>query len=133
MNNHEAKPKADGAESASTAELGVADPSWDADTNDMTRDELCHAVGELRVEIIRRGHVEAVLRRLAQAVLDTRNAEAKLAMTMGNERANFHRGVAKAQEGAYLTAMVAASEAETALSEALATPNVQIEALPASR
>lgn len=121
---NERTTKLERAASALTGGLGVADPSWDADTNDMTLDELRHAVGALRVEIIRRGHVEAVLRRLAQAVLDTRNAEAKAAMTMENAQANFHRGHADVCERAHLDALVAASEAEKALHEALTTPNI---------
>ena len=64
------------------------------------------------------------LRTLAKAVLDTREAEAKTAMTMENAQANFHRGHAEACERAHLDALVAASEAEKALREALATPNV---------
>lgn len=107
--------------SASTAGFGVADPSWDSDPNDMARDALCQAVGDLRVEIIRRGHVEAVLRRLAQAVLDTRNAEARAVMTMENAQANYQSWDTEAHEHALAAA--AASKAENALREALATPN----------
>lgn len=42
--------------------LGVIDPSWDKDTNDMTEAELRDAVGILRTEIVRRGFVESQLR-----------------------------------------------------------------------
>lgn len=65
----------------------------------------------------------AKLRTLAKAVLDTRNAEAKAAMTMENAQANFRRGHAEACERAHLDALVAASEAEKALRDALAAPN----------
>lgn len=66
------------------------------------------------------------LRTLAKAVLDTRDAEAKAAMTMENAQANFCRGHAEACERAHLNAMVAASEAEKALHDALATHNVKV-------
>lgn len=64
----------------------------------------------------------ADLRTLAKAVLDTRSAEAKAAMAAENAQANFHRY--EAEYRAHEKAMVAASEAEMALRDALATPNV---------
>lgn len=72
----------------------------------------------------------ARLRTLAKAVLDTRDAEAKTAMTMENAQANFRRGHAEACERAHLDALVAASEAEKALRDALATPNAELRGRP---
>lgn len=64
----------------------------------------------------------AKLRTLAKDVLDTRNAEAKAAMTWENAQANYQSCNTEAYE--HELAMVAASEAEKALRDALATPNV---------
>lgn len=55
----------DGKESVLTPSKPLAitqcNPSWDKDVADMTDIELRNAVGELRVEIVRRGGVEAQL------------------------------------------------------------------------
>jgi ribosomal protein S27AE len=66
----------------------------------------------------------ARLRTLAKAVLDTRSAEAKAAMTMENAQANYQSWNTEAYE--HEMAMVAASEAERALRDALATPNAEL-------
>ena len=63
----------------------------------------------------------ATLRKLAQAVLDARNKEARTAMSLENAQANFHRF--DAEERAHEKAMIEASEADRALRDALATPN----------
>ena len=65
----------------------------------------------------------ATLRKLAQAVLDARNKEARTAMSLENAQANFHRF--DAEERAHEKAMIEASEADRALRDALATPNVE--------
>lgn len=49
--------------------VGGADPSWDSNTDDMTREELFHAVGVLLAEIIRPGHIDAELERQVGALL----------------------------------------------------------------
>jgi len=63
----------------------------------------------------------ATLRKLAQAVLDARNKEARTAMSLENAQANFHRF--DAEERAHEKAMIEAGEADRRLREALATPN----------
>ncbi len=65
----------------------------------------------------------ATLRKLAQAVLDARNKEARTAMSLENAQANFHRF--DAEERAHEKAMIEASEADRALRDALATPNAK--------
>jgi len=42
--------------------LAGIDPSWDGDVRAMTAEQLRTAVATLRVEIVRRGHVELQLR-----------------------------------------------------------------------
>lgn len=77
-------------------------------------------------EMRRRDAAEAALaklRKLAQAVLDARNKEARAAMTLENAANNYTRH--GAEQRAYEQAMIEASEADKALREALATPNVQ--------
>ena len=71
----------------------------------------------------------ATLRKLAQAVLDARNKEARTAMSLENAQANFHRF--DAEERAHEKAMIEASEADRALRDALATPNVEVTGSPA--
>ena len=66
----------------------------------------------------------ATLRKLAQAVLDARNKEARTAMSLENAQANFHRF--DAEERAHEKAMIEASEADRALRDALATPNAKV-------
>ena len=71
----------------------------------------------------------ATLRKLAQAVLDARNKEARTAMSLENAQANFHRF--DAEERAHEKAMIEASEADRALRDALATPNAKVTGSPA--
>lgn len=66
----------------------------------------------------------ATLRKLAQAVLDARDKEARAAMSLENAQTNFHRF--DAEKRAYEKAMIEASEADRALRDALATPNVEV-------
>ena len=70
----------------------------------------------------------ATLRKLAQAVLDARNKEARTAMSLENAQANFHRF--DAEERAHEKAMIEASEADRALRDALATPNAELRGRP---
>lgn len=83
-------------------------------------------VEEARQEEMRRRDAAearlATLRKLAQAVLDARNKEARAVMSLENAQANFHRF--DAEERAHERAMIEASEADRALRDALATPNV---------
>ena len=71
------------------------------------------------------------LRTLSQASLDARDKEAKAAMSLENAQTNFHRF--DAEERAHEKAMIEASEADRALREALATPNVLGEGPPERR
>ena len=64
------------------------------------------------------------LRKLAQAVLDTRSEEAKACLTMQNAEENFSD--AKPEIAKYERAMLAASKAEKELRAALETPNVEL-------
>ena len=66
----------------------------------------------------------ARLRALAKAVLDTRNAEAKAAMSYECAKDNYSNCCLEAAK--HEKAMVAASKAEEALRDALETPNVEV-------
>ena len=66
----------------------------------------------------------ATLRRLAQAVLDARDKEARAAMTLETATNNYTRHGAELR--VYEQAMIEASEADRALREVLTTPSAEV-------